>query len=74
MRNSSYQTSGLGVSILHLALRRGFDNNGGIVKTIMTDIFLKPTMDGIGSVDDYHLVNTYPSGWLNVITHHYGLE
>jgi hypothetical protein len=61
MRNSSCQTSrGLGVSILHPTFGRGFDNSGEIVKLIMTAIFLKFKRDGIGSVDDYHLVSPYP--------------
>jgi len=46
---------------------------------IMTDIFLKPKRDGMGSVDNYRLVNPYPSSWLNVVTdqdgpRHIGME
>jgi hypothetical protein len=40
----------------------------------MTDRFLRFTMNGMRSVDDYYLVSPYPSDWLNAVTYHYGLE
>jgi hypothetical protein len=40
----------------------------------MTDRFLRFTMNGMGSVDDYCLVSPYPSDWLKAVTYHYGLE